>query len=77
MKVEIANHEIAMENKEVLYRCLERCRYYQAESVSIFPVPRRESGFMEWIMLVNHSENRTMTVGAVQRDEAAEVEFCT
>jgi hypothetical protein len=77
VKVEIANHEIAMENKEVLFRCLERCRYYQAEKVEIFPVPRRESGFMEWIMLVHHNENRTMTVGAVQRSEAEEVEFHT
>lgn len=77
MKIEIANHDIAMENKEVLFRTLERCRYYMAEVVSIFPAPRRENGWLEWTMLVNHTQNRTVTVGIIQRDETAEVEFCT
>lgn len=74
--------EVALENEDVLIAAMRRaCRYQHVNSVKLYPAPRRENGFMEWIMMVEFIEadktSYTMTVGVVQRSKEADVEFHT
>lgn len=42
---------------------------------AISVVPRRESGFLEYIVTFTHDEKHTFTLGCVQRSVGAELEF--
>lgn len=74
----ITNYDVAAEYGDMLLAAVKRlARYQHVETAELHPTPRRQDGWLEWIMVVHFDDKGVMTVGVLQRSEGADIEFNT